>query len=174
MTGFQWFSIPFFIFGFVFLLILIFQLPIISIFLGIGVAALCIYAFLGSLFYYRFHKEKTSITNEFNTPYYRRCLKLKGDDLYFVNDILTKKSPDLMDQFIYECYGKGADLNLEIASMLKENKINRKKIKEKVSKKSVSVDISKVEYEKSDINQNLLGKKLKDKEKSKYLSFLED
>ena len=115
------YSLPFVVFGFIFLLLLILQLDIlVNSFIGLAVAAICLYPIVLLYSYLKFYKVKTVISNESDTPNFHGRVKLDETDLLMIS---KDQSPQDMDQFIYECFGKSAEFN--IISKLEEQKIPR-------------------------------------------------
>jgi len=112
------YSIPFIAFGLLFLLLIIFQANyLINTFIGLSLAAIFIYITIIFYSYLKLHNKKSEISKQFNLPYYLKTVKLDETDLMILNEELT---PEELDQFIYECYGKKADF--KIITKLEERK----------------------------------------------------
>ena len=163
------YSLPFVVFGVMFLFLLIFQMDLlVNSFIGLAFAAICLYPIVLLYSYLKFYKVKTAISNESDTPSHHGKVMMDETDLLMIS---KEQSPQDMDQFIYECFGKSADFN--IISKLEEQKIprrisNYKRNKEIDDSNSDSFEspLQTVKYPST--------KYLKDKITSKYGSFLED
>jgi len=94
-------SVPFLIFGFVFLFVLMFQAELLGLlFLGIGTVATIFYSLLLFFLYYRFYLKKSSIKKDFITPYYQKQVKLGEKGLSLISEELN---PKMLEQFTFEC-----------------------------------------------------------------------
>lgn len=157
------YSLPFVVFGFIFLLSLILQLELlVNTFIGLAFAAICLYPIVLLYSYLKFYKVKTAISNESDTPYYHGRVKLDETDLLMIS---KEQSPEDMDQFIYELFGKTADF--DIVSKLEEQKLS-----EGISKYKRDREIN-------DTNNDFFERthqtvKYSSNKYSKYGSFLED
>ena len=157
------YSIPFTVYGFIILLMVVFQAyPLLRLFINLGYAALGIYIAMMFYLYFKFHVLKSEIQKEFNTPYYLLPVKFDESSLILISEEL---SPELMAQFTYECLGKR--INYDIIAELEEKR-NLERNSKKASKKSVS-----------SINnfRNMIGfeKNIQTNDSfRKYSSFLED
>ncbi|MHA1437376.1 MAG: hypothetical protein ACTSPD_07335 [Promethearchaeota archaeon] len=161
------FSVPFIIFGFIFLLILVFQVYfLIKIFINISYGAIFIYSFVLFYLYRKFSVKKLVIKKEFKTPYHFRPIEINDADLLLIREHLKT---NIMDQFLYECFGK--NVKHEIIETLEQNKEKEHYLNIKLPENDFNVDI---------INDNQLkvekfsNNNLKDKLIEKYSSFLED
>ncbi len=141
---------------------------LVNSFIGLAFAAICLYPIVLLYSYLKFYKVKTAISNESDTPSHHGKVMMDETDLLMIS---KEQSPQDMDQFIYECFGKSADFN--IISKLEEQKIprrisNYKRNKEIDDSNSDSFEspLQTVKYPST--------KYLKDKITSKYGSFLED
>ncbi len=112
------YSIPFVIFGLVFLLIMLLQVSfLINTFIGLGSAAICLFGVMLTYLYIRFTKTKNDISKEFNNPYHQGLGDIDDTELFMISKDL---STEQMDQFIYECFGK--DANFKIMPQIEEDK----------------------------------------------------
>ena len=153
-------SIPFVIFGFIFFLILIFQANLVlKVFISLGYAAISIYGVILFYLYFKFYKKKTKIIEDFNTPYHLTKFKMDETDLIMINEELDT---ELMNQFIYECFGKDLDFNL-IAQLEEERSYN-----------FINANNHSKTIRGSSETKHSFNKSTTNKIKSKYSSFLED
>ncbi len=111
-------SIPIVACGLIFLLIVLFQVNfLINTFIGLGSAAICVYGVIIAYYYVKFAKTKTVISDEFSSPYHQSKIAIDETELIMIHKDL---STEQMDQFIYECFGKGADF--KVMSEIEESK----------------------------------------------------
>ena len=154
------YSIPFVIFGFIFSLILIFQANLVlNVFISLGYAAISIYGVILFYLYFKFYKKKSKIIEDFNTPYHLTKFKMDETDLIMINEELDT---ELMNQFIYECFGKDLDFNL-IAQLEEER-----------SYKFINANGHNKTNNGSSETKHSFNKSTANRIKSKYSSFLED
>ncbi|MFX1393979.1 MAG: helix-hairpin-helix domain-containing protein, partial [Promethearchaeota archaeon] len=109
----RYYSIPFvgFLIG---LLIIMCFVPLFShMVFNLSLGVITVYGIILGYLYLNFYKKKEGITQEFATPYHERIVNLDETDLEIIHE---KLSIELMDQFIYECFGKEADFHV-IASI---------------------------------------------------------
>ena len=159
------FSIPFFIFGLAFLMAIVFNsFEAINLFMSLGYAAMILYGITLFYLYLKFYREKSEIQQDFNTPQYKKSVKLSEADLMFINDIIPE---GLMDQFIYECYGKDHNIELESVDTQQKKKISFRNQMTKFRKEIPSKTKTKNNETKETLRSNPAGF-------SKYSSFLED
>ena len=157
------YSIPFVIYGFVFLLIIAFQVyPLIRLFVNLGYGALGIYISVLFYLYFKFFTVKSGIQNIFNTPYFLLPLKFDESSLILINEEL---SPELMAQFTYECLGKS--INYEIIADLEEDR-NLKRNSKNINKKHA--------FNRNTLRDLIVHKNIVQNNDTyrKYSSFLED
>ncbi|MFX1502765.1 MAG: helix-hairpin-helix domain-containing protein [Promethearchaeota archaeon] len=103
-------SLPFMVYGFVFLFTLLFQeYSFLSLLINLGYGVIAFYIIIIGYIYIRLYKQKSELVQEFSTPYYQRDLGLDDTNLILIREEL---SPQLMDQFVYECVGKHQDSNI--------------------------------------------------------------
>jgi hypothetical protein len=164
------YSIPFVIFGVLFLILIIFRIDfLLSLFVSLGIASIIMYGAIISLFYVNFLKTEKKLVELYNTPYYKRKKQITETDLILINDEFSSK---LMDQFIYECLGKNQDFSVvaELEEKKAESQIMGIEDEEDVtiSKKNMSFEPD--NYEDDDGGNGDIRKKFI----SKYGSFLED
>ncbi|MFX1257054.1 MAG: hypothetical protein ACFFAN_04295 [Promethearchaeota archaeon] len=164
-------SIPFLVFGFTFLLAVIFHASfLISLFVNLGYATIAIYSVVLFYMYIKFYKKKSEIAKEFSKPYYKRKVKMDETDLLMISDELSN---DLMEQFIYECFGK--DINLNFVEKIERGKFRNQD--EKITafmepEESVAHEFFEDTF--NDGTKKNAKKKLEEKLIKKYSSFLED
>ncbi|MHA1657683.1 MAG: helix-hairpin-helix domain-containing protein [Promethearchaeota archaeon] len=164
-------SIPFLGFGLAFLFVLLFQVDFLLVeFVSVGFAAIAIYGVLLSFLWYKFFRKKSAIKEEFNTPYYQRIVKIDETDLHLICEEL---SPELIEQFTYECFDKDAVFD-EILEVEKK-KAKKKRFFDGLTKKKAlnkkAVNIAGLEEEKEKEEEDL---RFNSKSVRKYTSFLED
>ena len=160
------YSSPFIIFGFLFLCMVVFGVfSALSTFIGIGAAGFGIYGALVAYIVSKFNQEKDQIKEEFHTPYYLQPIPLDETDL---NIISEEVEPEIMDQLLYECYGKDADLEILLA--LESNQ----EYKDSVRKKKSRRNDRDVNGFKDDTLKGFALKSQNDTLMDKYSSFLED
>ncbi|MFX1480855.1 MAG: hypothetical protein ACFFCI_22445, partial [Promethearchaeota archaeon] len=88
------------------LLILVWSVPLLShICFNLSLGVITVYGIILGYLYLNFYKKKEEIAHEFATPCHKRPVNLDETDLEIIHE---KLSPELMDQFIYECFGKEA------------------------------------------------------------------
>lgn len=163
------YSLPFVVFGFIFLLLLILQLDLlVNSFIGLGFAAICLYPIVLLYSYLKFYKVKTVISNESDTPFYLGKVSLDETDLLMISKELLPKD---MDQFIYELFGKTADFN--IISKLEEEKTSRGISKYKRAREIDDSNNDPFESPHQYVKYSST-KHLRDSTKHTYGSFLED
>jgi len=162
-TKIKLYSIPFTVYGFIVLLLWIFQIhPILRLFINLSYAALGIYIIMLFYLYLKFIILKSEIQKEFKRPYYLLPVKFDDLGLTLINEEL---SPDLMAQFTYECLGK--DMSYDLIADLEE-RINLERRGKKKSKKYM--------FNRENI-RNMIGYERKTQTNDsyrKYSSFLED
>ena len=164
-TDLRLYSIPFIIFGFVFMYVLLFQVfSALSTFIGIGVAGFGIYGILMGYLMSKFNQEIKQIKEEFHTPYYLRPIPLDETDL---NIISEKLEPEIMDQFLYECFGKDSDLDVLLT--LERNQEYKDSVRKRKAKKN-DADVRFKEKTLKGFASEPHNKDIMDK----YSSFLED
>ena len=164
------YSLPFLVFGFIFLVLLILQLGLlVNSFIGLAFAAIFLYPIVLLYSYLKFYKVKTVISKESETPFYHGKVAMDETDMLMINKELS--SPPVMDQFIYECFGKTADF--KIIPQLEEQKIT-----EGISKYKRDREIDDSNNDSFERTHQTVkypsNKYLKDRITSKYGSFLED
>ncbi|MFW9901418.1 MAG: helix-hairpin-helix domain-containing protein [Candidatus Thorarchaeota archaeon] len=100
-------SVPFIIYGFIFLLIFLFQrFSLLSLLINIGCGVVGLYIVVIGYIYLKLTHQKKEIKQQFAVPYYKRDLGLNDERLYLIRQQFT---PKLMEQFGYEILGKGSD-----------------------------------------------------------------
>lgn len=164
-------SLPFIGFGFITLMLVIFQaFPILEFVVNIGYALLGIYSTSLAYFYTKFFKTKLEIQTEFNTPYHQRQLKVDDPGLILIGEELT---PELMDQFVFECIGK--ETNSPFIQKIEETH-TKKRLEEKVRATKMKNENL---FEERDLEENRESvdediQREDDEFINKYSSFLED
>lgn len=161
------YSSPFFIYGFVLFLILLFQnYSLLSLFVNLGYGVLMLYSLIVGYLYMRFYKNRAEIQQEFKTPYFMRKINLDETSLILINEEL---SPRLMEQFAHECLEK--DSEYEIIS-----KVEQANAQEYLTKKAVEKKVRKEDLFEKDKKEkgNQGNSKLADKFIKKYGTFLEE
>ena len=164
-------SLPFIVFGFITLMLVIFQaFPILELVVNIGYALLGVYSTSLAYFYTKFFKTKLEIQTEFTTPYHQRQLKVDDPGLILIGEELT---PELMDQFVFECIGK--ETNSPFIQKIEETH-TKKRLEEKVRATKMKNENL---FEERDLEENResVGEdipKEDDEFINKYSSFLED
>ena len=128
------YSLPFSIFGFIYLLLLSFQVTeVLYAVNGIAIGSLIFYFVLLAYFSWKFKLIKDSLAAKFATPYFKREINLEESDIYLLQEKMTV---EMERQFMYECYGKEKDL--PIIPSTKKLKENRKpKTKPKLREGSI-------------------------------------
>jgi predicted flap endonuclease-1-like 5' DNA nuclease len=173
------YSVPFALFGGVFLLIMLTQAAyLINLFVKLGYAAIGIYAAVLFYIYLKLYKKKAEISEEFNSPYHLKEVKMDETDLVIIKEEL---STGLLDQFIYECFGKTP--NFKLISKIEEEKARISALN--FSRKNELDTNIRDEYFIDPIHNHIdntitmkesanKSQKQRDKKISKYSSFLED
>lgn len=169
-------SLPFIGFGLILLLLVIFQaFAMLELLVNIGYALVGVYSTSLAYLYIKFFKTKLEIQTEFGTPFHQRQLQVDDSGLILISDELT---PELMDQFVFECLGK--DSNSPFIHKIEETH-TKERLDEKtctVTNKSENLfeereeQIVEEEWENEDINDDTLEEE--DEYIHKYSSFLED
>ena len=164
-------SLPFIGFGFITLMLVIFQaFPILELVVNIGYALLGIYSTSLAYFYTKFFKTKLEIQTEFTTPYHQKQLKVDDPGLILIGEELT---PELMDQFVFECIGK--ETNSPFIQKIEETH-TKKRLEEKVRATKMKNENL---FEERDLEENRESvdediQREDDEFINKYSSFLED
>ncbi|MFX0072882.1 MAG: hypothetical protein ACFFAO_17535 [Candidatus Hermodarchaeota archaeon] len=162
------YSIPFVLFGGLFLILILFQINfLINTFTSLGLAGICVYTLIILYMYLKEIRLKRDIIENFSKPYYLRDLQMNEADLIIISDKFT---PLLMEQFIYECFEKDADLSII-------SNIEEEKTKDQFSNLNLSKNDSKINIKnKTTPNFNLVyaSGSASNKYSSNYSSFLED
>ncbi len=128
-------------------------------------ASMAIFFIAFAFMYIQFLKKKMKITEDFNIPYYKKNVDLDEDYL----TLISEKLPELMDQFMYECFGK--DVRGRKARVLEESR---------VAKEIVDIEISEDDIfdKKNTKNKKSLKKNpeniLTERISKRYSTFLED
>ena len=123
-----------------------------------------------TFFYTKFFKTKLEIQTEFNTPYHQRQLKVDDPGLILIGEELT---PELMDQFVFECIGK--ETNSPFIQKIEETH-TKKRLEEKVRATKMKNENL---FEERDLEENRESvdediQREDDEFINKYSSFLED
>jgi len=114
----------------------------------------------------KFSKQKTEMINDFNTPYYQREVELDEADIYIINEELPN---ELLDQLIYECYGK--KVNLDFLQIIEE----RRRYSPPSSKKNIEAEEFQEEQNRDNTDVPIFSSSgLNNRIIEKYSSFLED
>ncbi|MFX1399557.1 MAG: helix-hairpin-helix domain-containing protein [Promethearchaeota archaeon] len=105
----RYYSIPF-VGILISLLIITCSMPLFShISFNLSLGVITVYVIILGFLYLNFYKKKEEIAHEFATPYHMRIVNLDETDLEIIQE---KLSIELMEQFIYESFGKGADFHI--------------------------------------------------------------
>lgn len=113
------YSIPFIAIPSVLLLLMVLVPSLSSFSLNLSLAVIVIYGITLGYLYLGFFKKKGEFIKLFNTPYHQRPVDLDETDLEIIRGMVSLES---LEQLIYECFGKKADL--EIIASLEEEKSN--------------------------------------------------
>jgi predicted flap endonuclease-1-like 5' DNA nuclease len=169
MEDLRKYSVPFMIYGFIFLFTLLFQgystLPLL---INLGYGIISFYIVLIAYCYLKLYKQRSELHREFSTPYYQRELSFDETNLILINEELN---PQFMQQFVYECVGNDPDYNIlqKIEQNNAENfflkKLNKKKLEDSHLFEPENPVNSKNSTTSQDSNHKLV---------KKYSSFLED
>ena len=111
------YSIPFIAIPSLLLLLMVLVPSLSSFSFNLSIAVIVIYGITLGYLYLGFFKKKGELIKLFNTPYHQRPVGLDETDLEIIRGVLSLK---LLDQLIYECFGKKADF--EIIASLEEEK----------------------------------------------------
>ncbi len=161
------YSIPFVIFGFIFLLIIIFQAqPIITVFIDIGYSVIFIYSILLFYLYLRFYKKKRELIEDFKTPYYQKNISIEESDLLMIRSEFSK---EMMNQFLYECFEKKTTIT-SISKLEDEFEYNQ------FEENKPNQNEGEIQYksEKNDDLKSFASNKYENTLIEKYSTFLED
>ncbi len=93
------------------------QFAVLNTLIGIGSGLMCVYFAALIVLYYKFYTVKSELSEEFNTPYYKRKVSLQEDEMMI---ICEGWSSDMFDQFWFECFGKMTKSSPSFASNDKE------------------------------------------------------
>ncbi|MDX1798349.1 MAG: hypothetical protein R3255_06845 [Candidatus Lokiarchaeia archaeon] len=162
------YSKPFMLYGFAFLLVLLFQwYTVLSFLINLGYGVISLYIVVVGYIYLKLYNQKSEIQREFSIPYYQKNFNFDETNLILINEEL---SPRFMEQFVYECIEK--DINFNIINQI-EQKNAETFLRNKLNK--IKIDDSQL-FEPEDNTQSAETKesKLKNKLVEKYSSFLED
>ena len=108
-NGFQKYSIPFLLFGVLFVFIILLQnVFLLATFTNLGVAALIIYGFVMWFEYNTFIKTQKTIKADYQTPYYLKPVQIDEVGVYSIKD---KMSAHELDQALYEWFGKSCEFS---------------------------------------------------------------
>ncbi|MFX1377900.1 MAG: helix-hairpin-helix domain-containing protein [Promethearchaeota archaeon] len=162
------YSTPFMLYGFFFLLVLLFQAySVLSFLINLGYGVISFYIVLIAYIYLRLYKQKSELQYEFATPYYQKKLDFDETNLILINEELSTR---FMEQFVFECVEKDNDFNII-------NKIEQKNAENFLRNKLSKRKIEGLELFESNENLQSMNSKenrLKNKLVEKYSSFLED
>ena len=123
------FSSPFLIVGFVLLFIILFQIDLFDIgiwllIISISIGGIFFYSLLFSFLFYKFHLKNSFIKKDFLIPYYQKNIEIDEQDLSLINEDLT---PELLEQFTYECFKDDAYIDDKLKIEEKKTKLKNKK-----------------------------------------------
>ncbi len=168
MEDLRKYSAPFMLYGFGFLLILLFQwYSVLSFLINLGYGVISLYIVVIGYIYLKLYNQKSELRREFSTPYYQKKLNFDETNLILINEEL---SPRFMEQFVYECIERDNDFNI-VKKIEQKNAENF--LRNKLSKKKID-DSQLFELETSSQSVETKESQLKDKLVEKYSSFLED
>jgi len=106
---FQRYSVPFLVFGTVFVFIMLLQnIILLATFTNLGVAALIIYGFAMWFVYNTHIKSQKIIKTDYQTPYYLKPVQIDEVDVYSIKD---KMGAHELDQMLYEWFGKSCEFS---------------------------------------------------------------
>ena len=169
------YSIPFPLYGVIFLLVILFQnIFLLTTFTNLGYAALGIYGFLFSYVILRFTKTQKKLTEDYRTPYHRKKVEMDETDINIIKDDLTAHE---LDQFIYECFGKNSEFSYMLR--LEEGKVAQ--LEKDIL--TYGIPISHRLHNEEIVKENIPNKEMEQEGKenavrekmiSKYSDFLED
>jgi hypothetical protein len=175
------YSFPFMAFGIVLLFILLSQAYfLLSIFINLGYGVVAMYIIMGSYLYLKLHKERSALSEEFATPYYRKNLAFDDGTLMLIKEELSSK---MMDQFVYECIGKNSKytfldkLETENTQKIIEERVQNKKIEQSnIFEQEIGMpfDFNSDGSEHTPSQKKSEEPAIKDKYVDKYGSFLEE
>ena len=168
MEDLRKYSAPFILYGFVFLLALLFQwYPFLSFLINLGYGVISLYIVVIGYIYLKLCNQKSELQREFSTPYYQKKLNFDETNLILINEEL---SPRFMEQFVYECIEKDNEFNI-VKKIEQKNAENF--LRNKLSKKKID-DSQLFELDAPSQSVETKESQLKDKLVEKYSSFLED
>ena len=110
--------------------------------------------------FFKFHKKISNLKENFETQFYQKPVHLSKSELLFISENFSE---ELMEQFIYECFGK--KINSDIIKSLEKSKKGKKKFSN--INESLKKGLSKLL---NDSDQILTNKEII----NDYSSFLED
>ncbi|MFX0001302.1 MAG: helix-hairpin-helix domain-containing protein [Candidatus Hermodarchaeota archaeon] len=159
-------STPFIVYGFVLLLIVLFQgFSLLKLVINLGYGIISLYTIIIGYIYIKYNKHKGHIKQLFATPYYQRDLGLDETSLVLINE---RFPPKLMEQFGYEILGKNPDspilkkIEKDNARLYHMDKVMKKKVEQV---KLFEEDMSEPDAHELKVKNDLIDK---------YSSFLED
>ncbi|MBA7625999.1 hypothetical protein ES703_33433 [subsurface metagenome] len=176
---FQKYSIPFLLFGVLFVFIILLQnVFLLATFTNLGVAALIIYGFVMWFEYNTFIKTQKTIKIDYQTPYYLKPVQIDEVGVYSIKD---KMNAHELDQMLYEWFGKSCEFSC-VSEIEAEKALEDQEDIEAYDislRKKVNVPIdSQYEKEKTaieaDISLESKEESVKGQMISKYSAFLED
>ena len=161
------YSVPFIIYGFIFLLTIIFKADILInalIFLTIG--SILVYILLLFYIFLRYYKERNGIIEKFSIPEYQLPIRIDETDLLIIKNEL---SPELLEQLIFECFSK--EYNLKVVTEFDHIKSNMESSERNHQNKHEDHEMNSNEIY---IEEKFQSKGEKNQIFSKYMSLLED
>ncbi|MHA2390619.1 MAG: helix-hairpin-helix domain-containing protein [Promethearchaeota archaeon] len=156
----EYLSVPFMGYaGILIMMILLQSYGILNLLMDIGYALFGIYAITNIYLFLKFLKRKSEISSEFATPYYKKTPQIDETSLVLINEEL---SPDMMSQFVYECFGKGSES--KFITQLEEDRVQAR-----VQKQHLQAQVTNGHFfEKEEVKEQ------ESEFINKYRSFLED
>ncbi len=173
-NDFQKYSIPFLLFGIIFLFITLLQnIFLLATFTNLGVAALVIYGFVMWFIYNTFIKSQKTIKADYQTPYFLKPVQIDEVDVYSIKDTMSAHE---LDQALYEWFGKSCEFSCVIEIESEKALEDQEDIP---LRKERNITIAS-QYEREEMDIEAKGSReskeesLKGQMISKYSAFLED
>jgi len=167
-------SIPFIGFGVILLMLVLFQsFTFLELMVNIGYALLGVYTTSLVYLYIKFFKIKLEIQTDFGIPFHQKQVQIDDTRLILISDEL---SPEMMNQFVYECLGKNS--NSPFIRRMEES-FTKELLNKKVSSSKIESEPLFEDREVEEVSQELgeeFNEETQEEEEyiNKYSSFLED
>ncbi|MHA1987201.1 MAG: helix-hairpin-helix domain-containing protein [Promethearchaeota archaeon] len=163
-------SLPFIGFGAVMMLLVVFQFfTVLELLINFGYALFGVYTIALVYLYIKFFKVKLEVQTDFTIPAHQKQTQIGDPGLTLINEELT---PEMMNQFVYECLGKKNDSKFihKIEESYAKELLNKKITPSKIDSEPL---FETPEMEKFNDNKDSITQE-EDEMISKYSSFLED